>query len=305
MLLTREERIEAERRERITQLAADLRRRVNRDIARSRRLLKNLDGDLEKHGSPEHWKRLGDILLANAHNATRVGESFRVVDYFDENLAEVLIEADPRLSASEAAEEFFRLYQKARNGREMIFGRIETTEAKIKAFEKLLAEIDAAETALDEERLNTILPAKKLPTETRKAKKRDAEIKGVRRFVSTDGFEILVGKGASDNDYLTTRIAAARDTWLHAADYSGSHVVIRNPNRKEISQRTLREAAALAAFYSSARELPRAAVNYTERKFVSKVKGGAPGLVRLASFKTIDVKPEVVVEKYDQDAIRS
>lgn len=299
MLITREERIEAERRERIEQLASELRKRVGRDIARARRLLQNLNGDLEKHGSPDHWKRLGDILLANAHNAVRIGESFRVIDYFDEALPEVLIEADPRSSASEAAEEYFRLYQKARNGREMIFVRIGDTESKIVELEGKLAEIDSAEAALDEERLGAILPVKKAPTETRKAKKRDAEIKGVRRFVSTDGFEILVGKGASDNDYLTTRLAAARDTWLHAADYSGSHVVIRNPNRKEISQRTLREAAALAAFYSSARELPRAAVNYTERKFVSKVKGGAPGLVRLASFKTIDVKPEVVVEKFD------
>lgn len=299
MFTTREERVEAERRERIARLAAELRKRVGRDIARARRLLKNLNGDLEKHGSPEHWKRLGDILLANAHNAAREGGGFRVIDYFDEVGPEILIEADPRFSASEAAEEYFRLYQKARNGREMIFERIGSTESKIKGFEKKLAEIAAAETALDEERLNTIFPAKKMPTETRKAKKRDAEIKGVRRFVSSDGFEILVGKGAADNDYLTTRLAAARDTWLHAADYSGSHVVIRNPNRKEISQRTLREAAALAAFYSSARELSRAAVNYTERKFVSKVKGGAPGLVRLASFKTIDVKPEVVVEKYD------
>jgi len=301
MLTTREERIEAERRERISKLAADARKRVSRDIARSRRLLKNLDGDLEKHGSPEHWKRLGDILLANAHNAKREGDTFRVTDYFDEAVPEVLIDADPRFSATEAAEEYFRLYQKARNGREMIFERIGTTKSKIIASEEKIAEIYAAEAVLDEERLSAILPAKKLPTETRKAKKRDAEIKGVRRFVSTDGFEILVGKGAGDNDYLTTRLAAARDTWLHAADYSGSHVVIRNPNRKEVSQRTLREAAALAAFFSSARELPRAAVNYTERKFVSKVKGGAPGLVRLASFKTIDVKPEVIVEKYEQD----
>lgn len=301
MFTTREERIEAERRERISRLADEFRKRVHREIARARRLLKNLDGDLEKHGSPEHWKRLGDILLANAHNATREGASLRVIDYFSEAAPEILIDADPRFSATEAAEEYFRLYQKARNGREMIFGRIAMTESKIKVSERKLSEIDEAEAAFDEERLGAILPAKKLPTETRKAKKRDAEIKGVRRFVSSDGFEILVGKGASDNDYLTTRLAAARDTWLHASDYSGSHVVIRNPNRKEISQRTLREAAALAAFYSSARELPRAAVNYTERKFVSKVKGGAPGLVRLASFKTIDVKPEVAVEKYEQD----
>lgn len=299
MITTRDERLEEERQERIAKFAADIRKRVKGEIARAGRLLKNLDGDLEKHGEPDAWKRLGDILLANTHSAKRDGNGFRVVDYFDDATPEILIEADPRLSPSEVAEEYFRLYQKARNGREVIFERIAKTKEKIAEAEAKLAEIDAAEEALDEDRLRTILPAKKTPTETRKPKKRDAEIKGVRKFVSTDGFEILVGKGAADNDYLTTRLAAARDTWLHAADYSGSHVVIRNPNRKEIPQRTLREAASLAAFYSSARELPRAAVNYTERKFVNKVKGGAPGLVRLASFRTIDVKPEVTVEKHE------
>lgn len=299
MITTRDERLEEERRERIAKFAADIRKRVKSEIARAGRLLKNLDGDLEKHGEPEVWKRLGDILLANAHTAKRDGNGFRVIDYFDDATPEIVVEADPRLSASEAAGEYFRLYQKARNGREVIFERIAKAKQKIVEAEAKLAKIDAAEEALDEDQLHSILPAKKAPTETRKPKKHDAEVKGVRKFVSSDGFEILVGKGAADNDYLTTRLAAARDMWLHAADYSGSHVVIRNPNRKEIPQRTLREAASLAAFYSSARELPRAAVNYTERKFVNKVKGGAPGLVRLASFRTIDVKPEVTVEKHE------
>jgi predicted ribosome quality control (RQC) complex YloA/Tae2 family protein len=78
---------------------------------------------------------------------------------------------------------------------------------------------------------------------------------------------------------------------MHAADYPGSHVVIRNPNRKEVPQRTLLEAAQLAAFYSQGKKQTKAAVNYTEKKFVNKPKRAAPGLVRLASFKTILVEP--------------
>jgi predicted ribosome quality control (RQC) complex YloA/Tae2 family protein len=78
---------------------------------------------------------------------------------------------------------------------------------------------------------------------------------------------------------------------MHAADYPGSHVVIRNPNRKAVPQRTLLEAAQLAAFYSQGKKQTKAAVNYTEKKFVNKPKGAAPGLVRLASFKTILVEP--------------
>ncbi|MCA1589333.1 MAG: NFACT RNA binding domain-containing protein [Acidobacteria bacterium] len=104
---------------------------------------------------------------------------------------------------------------------------------------------------------------------------------------------MLVGKKAKDNDYLTFRMAKSLDTWMHAADYPGSHVVVRNPNRREIPQKTLLEAAQLAAFYSQARRHPKAAVHYTQKKFVNKPRGAAPGLVSLASFKTILVEPKV------------
>ena len=116
---------------------------------------------------------------------------------------------------------------------------------------------------------------------------------GARQFRSTDGFDILVGKRATDNDHLTFRVAGPNDLWLHAADYPGSHVVVRNPNRKEIPQRTLLEAAQLAAFYSSGKSQPKAAVNYTQRKYVHKPRRSAPGLVNLASFKTVLVEPKV------------
>jgi len=85
--------------------------------------------------------------------------------------------------------------------------------------------------------------------------------------------------------------------WLHAADYPGSHVVVRNPSRREIPQRTLLEAAQLAAFYSDAGRQPKAAVHYTQKKFVNKPRGAAPGLVSLASFKTILVEPKVPNEQ--------
>ena len=114
-----------------------------------------------------------------------------------------------------------------------------------------------------------------------------------RNFTSSDGFEILVGKGAKDNDYLTFRVAKSNDLWLHAADYPGSHVVIRSQNKQEFPNKTLLEAAQLAAFYSQAREESKVAVHYTLKKFVHKPKGAVAGLVNLASFKTILVEPKV------------
>jgi predicted ribosome quality control (RQC) complex YloA/Tae2 family protein len=86
---------------------------------------------------------------------------------------------------------------------------------------------------------------------------------------------------------------------MHAADYPGSHVVLRNPRRETVPQRSVIEAAQLAAFYSQAKELTKAAVHYTDRKFVSKPPKAKPGLVRLSSFKTVMVEPGCNVERLE------
>jgi predicted ribosome quality control (RQC) complex YloA/Tae2 family protein len=120
----------------------------------------------------------------------------------------------------------------------------------------------------------------------------------VRRYRSSDGYEILVGRAARDNYELTFKLARSHDLWLHAADYPGSHVVVRVHSRdEEVPHRTLVEAAQLAAHFSQAKADAKVAVHHTRRKFVSKIKGAAPGLVRLASFRTILVEPREACER--------
>jgi predicted ribosome quality control (RQC) complex YloA/Tae2 family protein len=103
---------------------------------------------------------------------------------------------------------------------------------------------------------------------------------------------------ARDNDRLTFRVARSYDTWMHAADYPGSHVVVRARNRDDqVPHRTLVEAARLAAHFSRARDDAKVAVNYTQRKFISKPKGAAPGLVYLSSFRTLLVEPREELER--------
>jgi predicted ribosome quality control (RQC) complex YloA/Tae2 family protein len=112
-----------------------------------------------------------------------------------------------------------------------------------------------------------------------------------RRFVSPDGFTVLVGRTARDNDVLTFKIATAHDTWLHVATGPGSHVVVRNPDRLTIPRETLQFAAALAARYSSARDGGRTAVHVALRSDVSKPRGFAPGKVALRRSRTVHVTP--------------
>ncbi|HUF03974.1 MAG TPA: NFACT family protein [Aridibacter sp.] len=268
--------------------------RLKKDLKKQERLRKALEDDLENHGDEEQWKRLGDILLANVANASRSGEGFEVTDYFDEETPLVTIPADPRHSVSEAAEEYFKKYAKARNAKTAIAERLEKVSKETLRIESELGDLMDAFESGDREAVFELEESAPAPVAAKKAGKvlRD-DPPGTRKFKSRDGFDILVGKKSKDNDHLTFRIANSLDTWLHAADYPGSHVVIRNPGRKEIPVSTLVDAAKLAAFYSKARGESKAAVRYTLRKFVHKPKGARPGLVSLADFKTIMVEPGI------------
>ena len=272
--------------------ASAARARVKQEIVKRERLLKRLDTDLIEHGDAERWKRYGDLLLANIATAKRHGSAVRLTDYFDEAQPTIEIETNENDSLTAAAEKFFKRYTKARNAREEIERRRDVINSEL---DRLRQEMEEIESAIDAQNLDMILEfGGRKPAVKEKLKAKETPVSTVaRKFTSSDGFEILVGKRAKDNDVLTFRIAKSLDTWMHAADYPGSHVVVRNPNRKEIPQRTLHEAAQLAAFYSQGKSQPKAAVHYTQKKFVNKPKGAVAGLVSLASFRTLLVEPQV------------
>jgi predicted ribosome quality control (RQC) complex YloA/Tae2 family protein len=274
-------------------IAAAAESRLKQQTAKLERHRILLEGDLASHGDAEKWKHFGDALLANVATAKRSDRNFVVTDYFDENLAALSVPFENEDSLTETAEKYFRRYTKARNAKSEVTNRLEETDRELKKLAERRIELELAIEARDEDFLASFLTSGRKKTPERSTKKKLSSDGTARSFMSSDGFEILVGKKARDNDVLTFKIAKSLDTWMHAADYPGSHVVIRNPNRKEVPHRTLIEAAELAAFYSQGKTQPKAAVHYTQKKFVNKPKGGAPGLVSLASFKTLLVEPKM------------
>jgi len=113
-----------------------------------------------------------------------------------------------------------------------------------------------------------------------------------RRFVSPDGFTVLVGRSAADNDLLTFKLGEPRDAWLHVAAGSGSHVVVRNPDGLErLPRDTLRFAAALAARYSKARHGGNVTVHVATCAEVSKPRGLQAGQVVLGRYRTVHALP--------------
>ncbi|MBX3205595.1 MAG: DUF814 domain-containing protein [Labilithrix sp.] len=112
------------------------------------------------------------------------------------------------------------------------------------------------------------------------------------RTFTFEGFEILVGRGEDDNDHLTFDVAKPQDLWLHVGGGTpGSHVVIRNPDAVDVPRPVIERAAALAAWYSKSREAKVVDVHYCKASEVSKPRGAPAGLVELARWKSIKVKP--------------
>jgi predicted ribosome quality control (RQC) complex YloA/Tae2 family protein len=269
------------------------RNKLKQEISKREKLIKKLKQDLDNHGDADKWKRSGDLLLANLATAERENDTVLVTDFFDDNVPIVEIEVEENLSLTEVAEKFFKRYTKARNAQGEISKRLVILESEIEALKLQSERLEEAITERDEDILVEFVDEKIEKPLGKSREKQTENFKGARRYVSTDGFEILVGKASKDNDFLTFRVAKSLDLWLHAADYPGSHVVVRNPNRQEIPPKTLLEAAQIAAFFSQAKTQAKVAVHYTPKKFVNKPKGASAGLVSLASFKTILVEPKV------------
>lgn len=266
--------------------AGAARAELRKKIAQQEKLLKQIEGDLKSHEDAGQHKRVGDLLLANLTTGRREGNRVELIDYFADDGSTVQIDLDESMSFQEEANRRFGLYSRSKRAVTQIKVRIAAVEHRLRELklEQASLEKDIDARHLDEK------PSRRAHGSGSKSSVQ--KIPGTRRYLSSDGFEILVGRTAQDNDQLTFKVARPNDLWLHAADYGGSHVVVRNSTKKEIPHLTLIEAAQLAGYFSQAKKDPKVDVHYTERKFVAKIKGGKPGLVRLQRFRNILVEPK-------------
>jgi predicted ribosome quality control (RQC) complex YloA/Tae2 family protein len=282
-----------------------LKRLLADEIKKRAGLLAALESDKAKFADPERFKQLGDLLLANLTTVQIKDTKITVVDYYNPAQAEIEIEIGEGKTLQQASAAYFTQYQKARRALEAIATREAALKPKLEKLRKLWEQVEEDITLsqidkirLDAEHLLGI--KKKAGTKSEQAKKSTNKKPSGRWYLSTGGFEIVVGRNDKDNDTITFRIAGSQDIWMHAADYPGSHVIIRNPNRKEVPAKVIQEAAEIAAFYSQAKQQNKVAVHYTQKKFVTKPPRSKPGLVRLSSFKMILVEPRCILEKIER-----
>jgi predicted ribosome quality control (RQC) complex YloA/Tae2 family protein len=279
-------------------LATSLLARQKKEISRRKKLQANLKKDLEAHGNPEEHKRAGDLLLANIATAERHGDKVRLQDYYAEGVPTVELEIDENTTLQEAAGAFFSRYTKAKRAVSELGNRLQQLDREVAEHQQKLSKLEAVVAVRDPTALATFADKpRSAPTAGVKKQKASQPLPGMRRYRSSDGYEVLVGRTARDNDELTFRVAKPNDLWLHAGDYPGSHVIVRNSSRNDIPHQTILEAAQLAAKFSQASNDSKVSIHYTRRKFLTKPKGSAPGLVRMSSFKTVTVEPGENLER--------
>ena len=278
-------------------LAGRLVASLRKEITRRKKLQANLRKDLAGHGHPDEHKRVGELLLANIPRARRAGKKVSLTDYYAEGAPVIEIEVDEKLTLPEAASAYFSRYTKAKRAVEEIGARLVQLENELEKLRTKLVKLEKAIANRDTAALAEFAGKKTSPAAVSKKQKASLTLPGMRRYQTSDGYEVLVGRTARDNDQLTFRVARPNDLWLHAGDYPGSHVIVRNSSRNDIPHRTIIEAAQLAAKFSQARKDSKVNIHYTRRKYLTKPKGSAPGLVHMSSFKTIMVEPGENLER--------
>jgi predicted ribosome quality control (RQC) complex YloA/Tae2 family protein len=217
-------------------------------------------------------------------------ESVTVKDYFHEKPQEIQVSLDGSFTLRENIDRMFKKHQKAGRGKNIVAQQIANVRNRRALLDEQMRRLHAIKD------WDTWLA---VANKIEKQQRGEAETQGMaaprRRFRSIviDEREILIGRSGRENDELTFHVASPEDFWFHVADYSGSHVVVRNPSReKELDEDLLVKAAQLAAYFSQARNSSRVEVHYTRRKHVTKPRRSKPGLVRLLEFKSIKVEPK-------------
>ncbi len=243
----------------------------------------------------DSYRLCGELLTSYMHLVEKGMHQIELENYHHPDGEKVTVSLNPELSGAENSQAYFKKYAKARNTREASARMAALSEEELHYLEGVATSIEMAQTTDDLEEIRreirgqgylkepAIVPRK---FGAKEARPRSEPLK----FVSGDGFTVLVGKNNRQNDTLTFKIAGEQDIWMHTCKIPGSHVIIRTEGR-EAPSATLRQAAALAAYFSRAKGSSNVPVDYTLRKNVKKPNGARPGFVIYEKQKTLYVNP--------------
>ena len=280
---------EKDRLEKIHQRGRDLVTLLNNAVSRTERKLAIQREALLDSERGEIHRRKGDLIIANIYMLKRGMTSFETVDYYDEECPTVTVELDSRLSPADNAQRYYKLYNKAKVAKEVLTKQIAIWENELVYLDSVKAFLSNAETEDDITEIRDELYRSGYSSKM-KGYKPPKQIKArPMRFVTSGGYELLVGRNNVQNDHLTFKTAEKHDIWFHTKDIPGSHVIMVTGG-EEPSERDYTEAAAVAAYYSKATQ-DLVAVDYTAVKNIKKPQGSKPGFVIYKTHYTAYVTP--------------
>ncbi len=256
------------------------------------RLARKLDAqraELAECANRDELRVKGELILANQYSLEKGSLYYDLLNYYTgENIR---IAADPALSPGANAQKYFKEYRKAKTAEQMLGELIENGEQGLAYLETVVDSINRADgfTELAEIR-NELYDAGYLKRAKAEKGKRPKPLPPL-RYISSDGYPILVGRNNIQNDILTFKTARKDDSWFHASKMPGSHVVVCGSG-EVIPESTAREAAALAAYHSSGRDSSRVPIDYTEVRELKKPAGAKPGKVIYHTYNTMWAVPD-------------
>ncbi len=282
----------------VRQKSHDMRRILISNIERCIKK-KEIQKKTEKEvASKDTWKIKGELLTANIHSIPKGITTFRTVNFYDEELKEIDIAIDPTKTPAENAQKYFKKYNKAKRTLAALEIQKKQNDDELTYLESIFNSLQTAkeEADLDEIRIELAEQGYMKRKTAKKNKGQKPKKAKPLHYVSSDGFDIYVGKSNTQNDELTLRFAESNDIWLHTKEIPGSHVIIKT-NGTDIPDQTLLEAANLSAYFSKSQQSSQVPVDYTFRKYVKKPNGAKPGMVIYEKNKTVYITPNEIMIK--------
>lgn len=260
---------------RIRQRSVDLRRIVQTALERNVKKYDLQIKQLQDTEKREKYRIYGELLNAYGYGVAQGAKSMEALNYYTNEM--ITIPLDPMLTTGENAKKYFDKYQKLKRTYEALTTLTQETKDEIDHLQSVNTSLDIALREEDLVQIKEELIESGYIRRKGGTKKERITSKPF-HYISSDGFDIYVGKNNYQNEELTFKFATGNDWWFHAKGIPGSHVIVKT-NGAEMTDRAYEEAGRLAAYYSQSRGQEKVEIDYTQKKNVKKPNGSKPGFV--------------------------
>ena len=288
-----------EKEDRVRQKSADLKKQCSTLLERVSKKLSLQEKQLKDTEKKERFRIFGELLTTYGYSLKGGEKELICENYY--NGQEEHIPLEESLSPIENAKKYFDKYDKAKRTERNLSTQVKESKNTLEHLQSIVNSLATAENAedLDDIRREMGEYGYMKPISQKKKKERKENKSSPRIFRSSDGYLLYVGKNNYQNEIVSFQIAEGKDFWFHVKGSAGSHVIAKTEGKslEELPDRLFEEAAELAAYFSSEKESAKVEVDYTERKNLKKVVGGAPGFVIYHQNYSILVTPKKIPEE--------